>query len=87
MSAYGDVSILAAKRCQTGKVSSPVEAWESAVAEIFPVSLSLQKKACPRGAFLGLCEGGLVSGIARGHYTKSKRNKEYALKAGASAHR
>jgi len=38
-------------------------------------------KGCPRGAFLELCEAGMIKGIASGKYTRSKRNKEYAIDA------
>lgn len=44
-------------------------------------SKSSQKKGCPKNTFLGLCEEGLVKGISKGKYTKSVKNKEYALKA------
>jgi hypothetical protein len=43
--------------------------------------VSAQKKGCPRGAFLGLCEEGLVKGIPAGNYTTSKDNKAYAVRA------
>ena len=46
-----------------------------------PTSVSAQKKGCPRGAFLGLCEDGLVKGIPAGNYTVSKDNKAYAVRA------
>jgi hypothetical protein len=41
----------------------------------------LKKKGCPKGTFLGLCEEGLVKGIPKGNYTKSVKNKKYAIKA------
>ena len=34
-----------------------------------------------RGAFLGLCEEGLVKGIPAGKYSASKDNKQYAVRA------
>jgi hypothetical protein len=48
--------------------------------EVFPTKSS-QEKGCPKNTFLGLCEAGLVKGIPKGNYTKSIKNKEYALKA------
>ena len=48
--------------------------------EVFPTK-SAQEKSCPKNTFLGLCEEGLVNGIPKGNYTKSVKNKEYALKA------
>lgn len=50
---------------------------------LYPTSPAARKKGCPRGAFLGLCEEGLVKGIPAGHYTKSKDNKAYAVRAAA----
>ena len=41
-------------------------------------------KGCPKNAFLGLCEDGLVKGIKRGVYltnSESNLNKQYALTA------
>jgi len=49
--------------------------------KVFPASESQRKKSCPHGAFLGLCEEGLVVGIPRGDFTRSKRNKAYAVRA------
>ncbi|HEX8245457.1 MAG TPA: hypothetical protein VF541_18240 [Longimicrobium sp.] len=43
----------------------------------------MREKGCPRAAFLGLCEEGLVAGIDRGTYTKSQANKADAVKAAA----
>lgn len=55
------------------------KAWEIASNEIFPSSSSSREKNCPKSAFLGLCEEGLVKGIAKGKYTTSIKNKQYAL--------
>ncbi|OAD42568.1 DUF6979 family protein [Polaribacter atrinae] len=60
---------------------SIIEIWSRSVKEVFPNSKSSQEKSCPKGTFLGLCEEGLVKGIPKGNYTKSLKNKEYALKA------
>jgi hypothetical protein len=60
---------------------SPSEAWDVAASEVFPHSESLQKKSCPRGTYLGLCEEGLVLGISGNTYTRSRDNKSYALRA------
>jgi hypothetical protein len=56
----------------------PKVAWERAAAELFE-STSLRQKGCPRDAFLGLCGEGQVKGVHPGNYTRSKKNKEYAL--------
>jgi hypothetical protein len=50
---------------------------------LYPTSPAARKKGCPRGAFLGLCEAGLVKGIPAGRYTASKDNKAYAVRAAA----
>jgi hypothetical protein len=56
------------------------EIWSKSAKEVFETKSS-QEKGCPKGTFLGLCEEGLVKGIPKGNYTKSVKNKEYALKA------
>ena len=63
--------------------ASPVKRWQSAMEKVYPTSVSAQKKGCPRGAFLGLCEEGLVRGIPPGQYTTSKDDKAYAVQAAA----
>jgi serine/threonine protein kinase len=78
---YGLAAIRAMELVKKGLVSSPIEAWERAVTEVFPHRPASQKKGCPRGTFLGLCEDGLIKGIRRGNYTGSEKNKGYALAA------
>jgi hypothetical protein len=75
---YGDAALNAAGMTD---VKDPRSKWLLSVKEIFPNSLSSQKKGCPRGAFLGLCEDGLVKGIPLGSYTTSRDNKAYAIRA------
>ncbi|WP_420865668.1 DUF6979 family protein [Dickeya oryzae] len=41
----------------------------------------MYKKSCPLSAFLGLCEDGYIKGIPKGKYTKSYKNKKYAVVA------
>ena len=81
MGKYGEAAEIATKLLISNKVSSPVDAWELAVTEVFPNSESSRKKGCPRNTFLGMCEEGLVIGAKSGSYTRSKKNKGYALKA------
>jgi hypothetical protein len=76
---YGEAALMAAR--QGGPDINPVARWESAVERLYPTSSAARKKICPRGAFLGLCEDGLVKGIPAGHYTASKGNKAYAVRA------
>jgi hypothetical protein len=51
--------------------------------KLYPTSPIARKKGGPRGAFLGLCEEGLVKGIPPGQYTMSKHDKAYAVRAAA----
>ena len=80
MGKYGTAAVMATKLYE-GLVSSPNDAWVKAVTKVFPSSESSQKKGCPRGAYLGLCENGFIRGVPKGDYCRSKKNKEYALKA------
>jgi hypothetical protein len=75
---YGEAALIAA-RDSAG--TSPAKRWQSAVEKVYPTSVSAQKKGGPRGAFLGLCEEGLVKGIPAGQYTTSKDNKTYVVRA------
>lgn len=81
MDGYGDVAVKAANLIHQGLARSPKDAWNTAVAERFPDSKSSQEKSCPRSTFLGLCENGQVRGVTPGVYTRSKKNKEYAVRA------
>ncbi len=75
---YGEAALLATglRQCKT----DPVGAWNKAAQEIFD-SPSSQKRGCPRGAFLGLCQEGYVKGVNPGVYTRSRKNKDYAIAA------
>lgn len=77
---YGEAALLATQQGQSGEIN-PKARWEIAVAKLYPTSPTSQKKGCPRGAFLGLCEEGLVKGIPAGRYTASRDNKAYAVRA------
>jgi hypothetical protein len=79
MAKYGICAKTAAETARDG--IDPLTAWRQAARAIFPHSPSSQIKGCPRDAFLGLCEDGLVKGVPRGSYTKSRLNKSYALQA------
>jgi hypothetical protein len=59
----------------------PAARWEKALLQLYPTSPTSRKKGGPRGAFLGLCEAGLVKGIAAGNYAALKENKDYAVHA------
>lgn len=80
MGRYGEAAVKAVRLIQDNTYNSPREAWAQAVLEVFPDSRSMQEKPCPKGTFLGLCEAGVVKGVEPGNYTRSVKNKRYALR-------
>jgi hypothetical protein len=42
---------------------------------------SSKDDGCPKCAFLGLCQDGMINGVKPGKYTRSVKNKKYAIKA------
>jgi hypothetical protein len=78
---YGEAAILAVRQGIYG--TSAAARWESALEKLYPTSPAARKKSAPRGAFLGLCEAGLVQGIPAGEYTRAKDDKAYAVRAAA----
>ena len=80
MGQYGEAAKIAAGLMSKKPNTNPVDAWQDAVAQECH-SESSKKKSCPKGAFLGLCEEGWVSGCIPGIYTRSVKNKEYAIRA------
>jgi hypothetical protein len=78
---YNKYGLTALKSTENYKDSSSlVGIWSTSAKEVFNTKSS-QEKSCPKTTFLGLCEEGLVKGVPKGSYTKSVKNKEYALKA------
>ena len=72
-------SITALKAAQNYKESFDIiRIYERAAKEVFETKSS-QEKSCPKNTFLGLCEAGLAKGVPKGNYTKSVKNKRYAL--------
>ena len=61
----------------------PGDAWRKATTQAFGAGTSGQEKSCPRDAFLGLCQQGLVRGVPGGRYTASKKSAGYAVSAAA----
>lgn len=80
MGKYGQTAKLAVREMQTDKNLTPKVAWENAAHNIFETH-SARVKGCPKNAFLGLCEDGKVKSVNKGAYTKSIKNKDYALAA------
>ena len=67
----------------TLKGNTPLKSWQITIENNF-TSESSKIKPCPKNAFLGLCEDGLVKGINSGSYFISKKpnlNKKYAIAA------
>ena len=79
MSKYGELACMAAASCNRGV--SPRDAWERNAKKVFPTQEASRKKGCPKSTFLGLAEEGLIVGVKPGHYTTSKKNKKYAIRA------
>ena len=77
---YGEAALMAARKMSSTDID-PLTRWESAMTTLYPTSPTARKKGSPRGAFLGLCEAGLVRGIPAGHYAASPDNKAYAVRA------
>ncbi len=78
---YGVSALKAVALMRDDIIIDPREAWEKATIEVFGEGSSSQRKGCPRGAFLGLCEMGLIRGVPKGDYCNSQKNKAYAVEA------
>ncbi len=78
---YGEAALMAVQMNTFGKAITPAERWQDAVGKLYLTTPTAQRKTAPKQAFLGLCEAGLVKGLAPGQYAPSNRNKEYALRA------
>ena len=81
MSKYGKCALDSVKLIRSDSTINPPEAWETTSSIIFGRGTSSQRKGCPKDAFLGLCEAGLVRAVPVGSYTKSVKNKRYAIAA------
>lgn len=76
---YAQVALKAALMAAEG--THPLKAWQVAAADVFSGCPAAEKKSCPKSAFLGLAEAGLIKGVVSGQYTKSIENKRYAESA------
>jgi hypothetical protein len=84
MNKYGVVALKAVELLRMNEQSEPLATWNEVASEVFGVGSSSQRKGCPKNAFLGLCEAGMVKGIERGNDAKrsaSQKNKGYAIRA------
>ena len=75
---HGRVAIAAAQRCRAGE--SPETAWQLEI-NAATSSESAQAKSCPRHAFLGLAEAGLIQGVPGRHAERQSANAQYATTA------
>ncbi|WP_248548621.1 DUF6979 family protein [Paenibacillus odorifer] len=83
MNKYGLSAINAVQIYNKSGTNSPLDAWNQSTIELFGENTHNQKKGCPKNAFLGLCEEGLVRGVPKGNYTyrSDSLNKAYAVEA------
>ncbi len=79
MIGYRGASVYAVELINSGE--EPIVAWKKATKKFFPASTNMQDKGCPKGAFLGLCNEGLIKGIPPGSYARATKNGCYAVKA------
>ena len=78
---YGKVAIEATKHIQ--KTSKPPrKAWQDFAEKTFGAGTDGANKGCPRNAYLGLCEDGLVVGVPKDNYVSNGNlEKLYAVQA------
>lgn len=83
MSKYAQAAVKAVELFHSKAVNSPVEAWNKATIELFGANSWGHKKGCPRNAFLGLCEEGLIKQVPPRKYIsrENSKNKKYAVQA------
>ena len=77
---YGEAALIAARLDVPERVSA-AERWDVAVRQLYPEKPYMQKKGAPKGAFLGLCDAGLVKAIPADEAASGNRNGKFAVKA------
>jgi hypothetical protein len=77
---FGEAALIAA-RLEVPATVTAAQRWETAVRQLYPEKPYLQKKTAPRGAFLGLCDKGMVKGVAAGEGGGSDKHGVYAVQA------
>jgi hypothetical protein len=78
---YGEAALLAAKMETFGKSLTARDRWDAAMLQVYPTAEAARKKNAPRGAFIGLCEAGLVRNVKAGHGAEANRNGDRAVEA------
>jgi hypothetical protein len=84
MGLYGVVAVRAIRLIKSGDLLEPLIAWNTVASEVFGEGTWAQQKSCPRSAFLGLCEAGMIQGIVKGKYAgknELQKKKKYAIEA------
>ncbi|MBP2170231.1 hypothetical protein J2125_003423 [Erwinia toletana] len=83
MSKYAQAAVVTVRKNQGKQSPDMRQEWEKTMAEYFPTQETSRKKSCPKNAFLGLCEAGLIVGIPAGSYGLKPENvnKRYAVDA------
>ena len=83
MSKYAQAAVDIAQRCQSAESPDLKYEWDKAMLELYPNQKPARKKSCPKNAFLGLCETGMVTGIDARSYgvSQGNLNKKYAVEA------
>ncbi|EPY6430836.1 DUF6979 family protein [Clostridium sporogenes] len=81
MNKYAQIAINAVKRINSDSSIDPKLAWEIEANKMFGEKKASARKGCPKNAFLGLCQEGLIKGIPKGIYNTKPNslNKKYAL--------
>ena len=82
MGKYGDTAVRAAGLLQQGHESAR-DAWQTITEQIFAGSEDGRRKPCPREAFLGLCQAGMIRGVSAASCVESDSglNRGYAREA------
>ncbi|ETT77484.1 hypothetical protein C173_03174 [Paenibacillus sp. FSL R7-277] len=83
MGKYGLAAVEAVSLIMDKPDCTPLKGWNQSTSEIYGENTNSQRKGCPKNAFLGLCEAGLITGISKGNYAYKSHslNKMYALEA------
>ena len=82
MGKYGSTAIRTATLLAAGAESAE-GAWSEVAAKVFPDAPEARKKTCPREAFLGLCQEGLLVGVPHTVCRREdgRRNRLYSVTA------
>jgi hypothetical protein len=82
MGKYGDTAVKATELLHSGHRSAE-DAWRQAAEAVFSGAPESMRKTCPREAFLGLCQEGMLAGVAASSCRRMewRLNRSYAVAA------